>query len=103
MQLQIPPPPSFVTIWTWHLIFFCNHLNLAFDLLLYLVQEPAGDILVFLTGQDDIDAAIKLLRDAIHDDKKRSSGEFAIFFVIIFFILPYRRQSESFWQYLEDY
>ncbi|KAF9683640.1 hypothetical protein SADUNF_Sadunf04G0034900 [Salix dunnii] len=37
-------------------------------------QEPAGDILVFLTGQDDIDAAIQLLTEEAHASRKISSG-----------------------------
>ncbi|XP_011027723.1 PREDICTED: probable ATP-dependent RNA helicase DHX35 [Populus euphratica] len=37
-------------------------------------QEPAGDILVFLTGQDDIDAAIRLLNEEAHASRKISSG-----------------------------
>ncbi|KAH8511771.1 hypothetical protein H0E87_009088 [Populus deltoides] len=37
-------------------------------------QEPAGDILVFLTGQDDIDAAIRLLAEEAHASRKISSG-----------------------------
>ena len=30
------------------------------------LQEPAGDILVFLTGQDDIEAAVSSLREDGH-------------------------------------
>ncbi|XP_022715794.1 probable pre-mRNA-splicing factor ATP-dependent RNA helicase DEAH9 isoform X3 [Durio zibethinus] len=37
-------------------------------------QEPAGDILVFLTGQDDIDVAIKLLTEEARSNGKNSSG-----------------------------
>lgn len=37
-------------------------------------QEPAGDILVFLSGQDDIDAAIRLLTEEAHASRKISSG-----------------------------
>ncbi|KAK7412419.1 hypothetical protein VNO78_03878 [Psophocarpus tetragonolobus] len=37
-------------------------------------REPAGDILVFLTGQDDIDAAVQLLNDEIQNTGKHSSG-----------------------------
>ncbi|KQK03276.1 probable pre-mRNA-splicing factor ATP-dependent RNA helicase DEAH9 [Brachypodium distachyon] len=33
-------------------------------------KEPPGDILVFLTGQDDIDAALKLLNDEIQHLRK---------------------------------
>ncbi|XP_043690205.1 probable pre-mRNA-splicing factor ATP-dependent RNA helicase DEAH9 isoform X2 [Telopea speciosissima] len=36
-------------------------------------QEPMGDILVFLTGQDDIDAAVQLLTEEIHNQRKQSS------------------------------
>ncbi|XP_038894406.1 probable pre-mRNA-splicing factor ATP-dependent RNA helicase DEAH9 [Benincasa hispida] len=35
-------------------------------------QEPPGDILVFLTGQDDIDAAVQLLREEERNDRKKS-------------------------------
>ncbi|KAK6283874.1 hypothetical protein POUND7_002826 [Theobroma cacao] len=37
-------------------------------------QEPAGDILVFLTGQDDIDVAVKMLTEEARSDGKHSSG-----------------------------
>ncbi|KAG6641342.1 probable pre-mRNA-splicing factor ATP-dependent RNA helicase DEAH9 isoform X2 [Carya illinoinensis] len=37
-------------------------------------QEPMGDILVFLTGQDDIDAAIHLLNEEAQTNRKHSSG-----------------------------
>ncbi|XP_062161567.1 probable pre-mRNA-splicing factor ATP-dependent RNA helicase DEAH9 isoform X3 [Alnus glutinosa] len=37
-------------------------------------QEPMGDILVFLTGQDDIDAAIQLLNEEAQSNGKNSSG-----------------------------
>ncbi|KAB1221979.1 putative ATP-dependent RNA helicase DHX35 [Morella rubra] len=37
-------------------------------------QEPMGDVLVFLTGQDDIDAAIQLLNEQAHSNRKNSSG-----------------------------
>jgi ATP-dependent RNA helicase DDX35 len=33
-----------------------------------------GDILVFLTGQDDIDATIQLLNEEIQSNGKNSSG-----------------------------
>ncbi|XP_042502453.1 probable pre-mRNA-splicing factor ATP-dependent RNA helicase DEAH9 isoform X3 [Macadamia integrifolia] len=36
-------------------------------------QEPMGDILVFLTGQDDIDAAVQLLTEEVHNQRKQSS------------------------------
>ncbi|XP_050936537.1 probable pre-mRNA-splicing factor ATP-dependent RNA helicase DEAH9 isoform X2 [Cucumis melo] len=35
-------------------------------------QEPPGDILVFLTGQDDIDAAVQLIVEEGQNDRKRS-------------------------------
>ncbi|XP_010277715.1 PREDICTED: probable pre-mRNA-splicing factor ATP-dependent RNA helicase DEAH9 isoform X2 [Nelumbo nucifera] len=35
-------------------------------------QEPMGDILVFLTGQDDIDAAVQLLTEEVHNNRKHS-------------------------------
>ncbi|XP_062161565.1 probable pre-mRNA-splicing factor ATP-dependent RNA helicase DEAH9 isoform X2 [Alnus glutinosa] len=38
------------------------------------VEEPMGDILVFLTGQDDIDAAIQLLNEEAQSNGKNSSG-----------------------------
>ncbi|KAH7856408.1 hypothetical protein Vadar_000979 [Vaccinium darrowii] len=37
-------------------------------------QEPMGDILVFLTGQDDIDAAVRLLTEEAQSNRKSSSG-----------------------------
>ncbi|XP_042385212.1 probable pre-mRNA-splicing factor ATP-dependent RNA helicase DEAH9 isoform X2 [Zingiber officinale] len=52
-----------------------DYLQTTVDTVLLINEkESPGDILVFLTGQDDIDAAVKLLTDATHDDKKRSSG-----------------------------
>lgn len=33
-----------------------------------------GDILVFLTGQDDIDAAVKLLTEEVQNRGRNSSG-----------------------------
>ncbi|XP_042379237.1 probable pre-mRNA-splicing factor ATP-dependent RNA helicase DEAH9 isoform X1 [Zingiber officinale] len=52
-----------------------DYLQTTVDTVLLINEkEPPGDILVFLTGQDDINAAVKLLTDATHDDKKRSSG-----------------------------
>lgn len=37
-----------------------------------------GDILVFLTGQDDIDAAVRLLTEEAQNNRKSSSGTFLI-------------------------
>ncbi|XP_015943066.1 probable pre-mRNA-splicing factor ATP-dependent RNA helicase DEAH9 [Arachis duranensis] len=37
-------------------------------------REPPGDILVFLTGQDDIDAAVQLIADEVQTSKKHSPG-----------------------------
>ncbi|KAM1045710.1 hypothetical protein ACFX2I_036584 [Malus domestica] len=37
-------------------------------------QEPMGDILVFLTGQDDIDAAVQLITEEAQNRGKNSSG-----------------------------
>lgn len=39
-------------------------------------QEPPGDILVFLTGQDDIDAAVELLAEEAQNNGKPSGGMF---------------------------
>ncbi|XP_023542289.1 probable pre-mRNA-splicing factor ATP-dependent RNA helicase DEAH9 isoform X3 [Cucurbita pepo subsp. pepo] len=36
------------------------------------VEEPPGDILVFLTGQDDIDTAVQLLTENDRNDRKKS-------------------------------
>lgn len=33
-----------------------------------------GDILVFLTGEDDIDAAVRLLNEEVQNNGKHSSG-----------------------------
>lgn len=40
------------------------------------MQEPPGDILVFLTGQDDIDAAVELLTEEAQNNGKSSPGKF---------------------------
>ncbi|KAJ4703593.1 putative ATP-dependent RNA helicase [Melia azedarach] len=37
-------------------------------------KEPLGDILVFLTGQDDIDAAVQFLTEEARTNRKNSSG-----------------------------
>lgn len=37
-------------------------------------QEPMGDILVFLTGQDDIDAAVQLLNEDVQRHGRHSTG-----------------------------
>ncbi|RYQ82558.1 hypothetical protein Ahy_B10g101143 isoform B [Arachis hypogaea] len=37
-------------------------------------REPPGDILVFLTGQDDIDGAVQLIADEVQTSKKHSPG-----------------------------
>ncbi|VVB12580.1 unnamed protein product [Arabis nemorensis] len=37
-------------------------------------REPPGDVLVFLTGQDDIETAIKFLAEEAHSKQKNSSG-----------------------------
>ncbi|KAK7302892.1 hypothetical protein RJT34_13789 [Clitoria ternatea] len=37
-------------------------------------REPTGDVLLFLTGQDDIDAAVQLLSDEVQTNGKQSSG-----------------------------
>ncbi|CAN6683439.1 unnamed protein product [Malus baccata var. baccata] len=37
-------------------------------------QEPMGDILVFLTGQDDIEAAVQLITEEAQNRGKNSSG-----------------------------
>lgn len=41
-------------------------------------QEPMGDILVFLTGQDDIDTAVQLLTEAAQNNGKSSSSGMTI-------------------------
>ena len=48
-----------------------------------------GDILVFLTGQDDIDAAIQLLNEEDQSNGKNSSGmsdQTIISWLVIFYI-----------------
>ncbi|XP_061357640.1 probable pre-mRNA-splicing factor ATP-dependent RNA helicase DEAH9 [Gastrolobium bilobum] len=37
-------------------------------------REPTGDVLVFLTGQDDIDAAVQLLTEEVQTNRKHSAG-----------------------------
>ncbi|CAL5412317.1 unnamed protein product [Camellia sinensis] len=41
-------------------------------------QEPMGDILVFLTGQDDIDTAVQLLTEEAQNNGKPSSDGLAV-------------------------
>ncbi|XP_065860094.1 probable pre-mRNA-splicing factor ATP-dependent RNA helicase DEAH9 isoform X2 [Euphorbia lathyris] len=41
-------------------------------------QEPAGDILVFLTGQDDINTAIEMFTEEARANGKNSSGLFVL-------------------------
>lgn len=43
-------------------------------ILLINEREPPGDVLVFLTGQDDIETSIKLLAEEAHSNQKNSSG-----------------------------
>ncbi|KAH0941291.1 hypothetical protein HID58_000928 [Brassica napus] len=43
-------------------------------ILLINEREPPGDVLVFLTGQDDIETTIKLLAEEAHSNQKNSSG-----------------------------
>lgn len=43
------------------------------------LQESVGDILVFLTGQDDIDAAVQMLVEEARDKTSRFSGKFVLF------------------------
>lgn len=43
-------------------------------ILLINEREPPGDVLLFLTGQDDIETAIKLLAEEAHSNQKNSSG-----------------------------
>jgi ATP-dependent RNA helicase DDX35 len=43
-------------------------------ILLINEREPPGDVLVFLTGQEDIETAIKLLEEEAHSNQKNSSG-----------------------------
>ncbi|XP_010496230.1 PREDICTED: probable pre-mRNA-splicing factor ATP-dependent RNA helicase DEAH9 [Camelina sativa] len=43
-------------------------------ILLINEREPPGDVLVFLTGQEDIETAIKLLAEEAHSNQKNSSG-----------------------------
>lgn len=51
----------------------CLRKNLSWNID-FLWQEPAGDILVFLTGQDDIEAAVRLLMEDGQALESRSSG-----------------------------
>ncbi|KAG7547030.1 Helicase C-terminal [Arabidopsis suecica] len=43
-------------------------------ILLINEREPPGDVLVFLTGQEDIETAIKLLEEEAHSNQNNSSG-----------------------------
>ncbi|PON77899.1 RNA helicase, ATP-dependent DEAH box [Parasponia andersonii] len=52
-----------------------NYIQAAVStVLLVHDQEPMGDILVFLTGQDDIDAAVQLLTEEVQNRGKSCSG-----------------------------
>ncbi|KAG0502404.1 hypothetical protein HPP92_002476 [Vanilla planifolia] len=52
-----------------------NYLQAAVETVLLIHEkEPTGDILVFLTGQDDIDASVKLLTEEARDNPNRFSG-----------------------------
>ncbi|XP_030480109.1 probable pre-mRNA-splicing factor ATP-dependent RNA helicase DEAH9 isoform X2 [Cannabis sativa] len=52
-----------------------NYIQAAVSTILLINdQEPMGDILVFLTGQDDIDSAVHLLHEDIQNRSKNSSG-----------------------------
>lgn len=37
-------------------------------------QEPAGDVLVFLTGQDEVETAVRMLKDYTHNRSDSSRG-----------------------------
>ncbi|KAH7682285.1 RNA helicase protein [Dioscorea alata] len=52
-----------------------SYLQAAVDTVLSIHdKEPVGDILVFLTGQDDIDAAVQLINENALDHRSHSSG-----------------------------
>ncbi|PKA51639.1 putative pre-mRNA-splicing factor ATP-dependent RNA helicase [Apostasia shenzhenica] len=52
-----------------------DYLRAAVDAVLLIHEkEPVGDVLVFLTGQDDIDAAVQLLTDEARETTRRHSG-----------------------------
>ena len=51
-----------------------SDLLMVFFFIIFAAQEPPGDILVFLTGQDDIDAAVQLLTEEARTNRKNSSG-----------------------------
>uniref|UniRef100_A0A1D1XQH4 RNA helicase n=1 Tax=Anthurium amnicola TaxID=1678845 RepID=A0A1D1XQH4_9ARAE len=52
-----------------------NYLQAAVSTVILIhSKEPTGDILVFLTGQDDINAAVQLLTEDILVHEKQSSG-----------------------------
>ncbi|XP_039125484.1 probable pre-mRNA-splicing factor ATP-dependent RNA helicase DEAH9 isoform X2 [Dioscorea cayenensis subsp. rotundata] len=52
-----------------------SYLQAAVDTVLSIHdKEPVGDILVFLTGQDDIDAAVQLINENAQDHRSHSSG-----------------------------
>ncbi|KAF3438677.1 hypothetical protein FNV43_RR21441 [Rhamnella rubrinervis] len=45
-----------------------NHVQVIVSTVLLIHdQEPMGDIVVFLTGQDDIDVAVKLLTEEVQN------------------------------------
>lgn len=54
---------------SWQVTYVCLFLSWY-----YILQEPYGDILLFLTGQDDIDVAVKLINEEARSGGKNSSG-----------------------------
>ncbi|XP_020595878.1 probable pre-mRNA-splicing factor ATP-dependent RNA helicase DEAH9 isoform X2 [Phalaenopsis equestris] len=52
-----------------------DYLQSAVDTVLLIHEkEPVGDVLVFLTGQDDIDAAVQMLVEVARDKASQFSG-----------------------------
>lgn len=48
-------------------------------------QEPSGDILVFLTGQDDVDAVVQLISE---EDQNKTNGSSGLFVLPLYAGLP---------------
>ncbi len=62
---------------TWHFTAEPVHdyLEHAVEAVLQIhTKQPPGDVLLFLTGQQEVDAAVTLLRERAHDDASRAAA-----------------------------
>ncbi|KAI3403583.2 PRP22 [Candida oxycetoniae] len=72
-----------------------DYLAAALDSVMQIhVSEPAGDILVFLTGQEEIDTSCEILADRVRD--LGSSASLKMIILPVYAALPSELQSEIF-------